>query len=586
MPQELKDKIALLPTLSGVYQFFDNKGVIIYVGKAKNLRYRVSSYFNNAADHSPKVRALVRVIVDLKHIVVDDAQEALLLENTLIKLHKPRYNIMLKDSKTYPWICISNEPFPRIFSTRNLVKDGSVYYGPYSNITMQRAVLELIRGLYPLRSCKYFLTPKTIAQGTYSICLEYHIGNCLGPCEGRVSAEDYAVYISHARDILKGELAPAADFFTSQMEWASGQLKFEEAQRNYKNLQLLNDYRHRSIIVSPTLTNLDVVYMMVDDNVSYCNHIKVVKGAIVSSYSFELKSFLDETPAQMLDFALNRIENLHEVIVPFKAAEYEHCIVPQRGDKLKLLELAEKNCKLYRLDKFKSIERTDPDKHIERVMELMRKDLKISLQPRHIECFDNSNIQGSSPVAACVVFRDGRPSKKDYRHFNIKSVVGSNDFASMEEVVFRRYSRMIEEQQSLPQLVIIDGGKGQLGAAIKAFERLGTWIPVIGLAKRMEEIYFPGDPTPYYLDKTGETLRTIMFLRDEAHRFGITFHRQKRSIAFIKSELENVPKLGKASIEKLLKQYRTIERIKKAPREELEELIGRNRTQELIDYFA
>lgn len=583
---DLAEKVSLLPQLPGVYQFFDTYGTIIYVGKAKSLRNRVSSYFLAGADHSAKVRALVRNIVDMKHIVVDTENDALLLENNLIKEFQPRYNILLKDSKSYPWICISNEAFPRIFSTRRLVKDGSQYFGPYSSISMQRAVLELIKGLYPIRNCRHNLSAESIAKGKHSICLEFHIGNCRGGCEGRESPERYETYIDHAREILRGDLSSAADFFKQQMLYHSTRMEFEQAALSKRKLELLEDYRHRSIIVSPTISNLDSIYLLLDDGIAFCNHIKVVKGSVVSSYTFELKSNLDESKEELLGFAMSRIDTLQNVIVPFEPANYNgQYTIPQRGEKVKILELGEKNCRIYRIEKLKHMEKVDPERHTVRIMERMQKDLRLDEQPRHIECFDNSNIQGTNPVASCVVFRDGTPAKRDYRHYNIKTVVGANDFASMEEIIFRRYSRLIAEQEMLPQLVVIDGGKGQLGAALNAFQKLEIRIPVIGLAKRMEEVFFPGDPVPLYLDKRGETLRILMHIRDEAHRFGITFHRQKRSINFLKSSLEQVPTLGKISIEKLLKKYHTQSRIKNASHSELSELIGESRATYLLKFL-
>lgn len=597
---EVRAKVALLPESPGVYQFLNAEGVIIYVGKAKNLRRRVSSYFVSRADHTRKVQVLVRQIVDLRHIVVGSEADALLLENNLIKELQPRYNILLKDSKSYPWIVVRNEPFPRIFSTRRFVKDGSAYFGPYSSLTMQRAVLELIRGLYPLRTCKLNLAPQAIAKGTYSVCLEYHIGNCKGPCVGLESEEEYANYIAGAKNILRGDLRPAEDFFTAEMARLAQGLQFEQAARVKDKLEMLAGYTSRSVIVSATLTNLDVVYVLNDEGASFCNHMRIVRGAVVHSFTFEMRNRLDESPDELLAFALGQVfaemretgDLLpREVIVPmmpdnelFPAVNFS---VPQRGDKLELLRLAEKNCKLARLEKFKQIEKTDPDRHTDRIMAKMQKDLQLPVEPRHIECFDNSNIQGTNPVASCVVFRDGRPSKKEYRHFNIKTVIGANDFASMEEVLYRRYSRMLEEQQPLPDLIVIDGGKGQLSFAFAALERLGLRgkVSVVGLAKRMEEVYFPGDSFPHYLEKTGESLRIMMHIRDEAHRFGITFHRQKRSINFLKSELEEVAGLGKTSIDRLLKKYRTLARMKKTPETELAELIGAQRARALLDYL-
>lgn len=598
--QQVKEKVALLPDSPGVYQFLNAEGTIIYVGKAKNLKRRVSSYFVSRADHPRKVQVMVRQIADLRHIVVGSEADALLLENNLIKELQPRYNILLKDSKSYPWIVVKNEPFPRIFSTRKFVKDGSSYFGPYSSVTMQRAVLELIRGLYPLRTCKLNLSPQAIAKGTYSVCLEYHIGNCLGPCVGQLSEKAYADYIASAKNILRGDLRPAQEYFTAEMKRLAAGLHFEQAAQVKEKLELLSNYSSRSVIVSATLTNLEVVYVLNDEGASFCNHMRIVHGAVVHSFTFEMRGRLDETPDELLAFALGQIfadareagtPLPREVIVPLQPDPElfptVNFTVPQRGDKLELLRLAEKNCKLARLEKFKQIERTDPDRHTDRIMAKMQKDLKLPVEPRYIECFDNSNIQGTNPVASCVVFRDGRPSRKDYRHFNIKTVVGANDFASMEEVLTRRYGRLLAENQPLPDLIVIDGGKGQLSFAFAALEKLGLRgkVSVVGLAKRMEEVYFPGDPLPHYLDKTGESLRILMHIRDEAHRFGITFHRQKRSINFLKSELESVPGLGKTSIDRLLKRYRTLARMSRTPEPELAELIGPQRARILLDYL-
>lgn len=597
----VREKVALLPDSPGVYQFLNAEGVVIYVGKAKNLKRRVSSYFVSRADHTRKVQVMVRQIADLRHIVVGSEADALLLENNLIKELQPRYNILLKDSKSYPWIVVRNEPFPRIHSTRKFVKDGSTYFGPYSSVTMQRAVLELIHGLYPLRTCKLNLSPQAIARGTYSVCLEYHIGNCQGPCIGAQSEAEYAENIAGAKHILRGDLRPAQEYFTAEMQRQAEGLHFEQAARAKEKLERLTDYSSRSVIVSATLTDLDVVFVLHDEGTAFCNHMRIVRGAVVHSYTFEMRNRLDESPDELLAFALGQIFAAvrdegnplpREVIVPMQPdSELFPTIrftVPQRGDKLELLRLAEKNCKLARLEKFKQIERTDPDRHTDRIMAKMQKDLNLPVEPRYIECFDNSNMQGTNPVASCVVFRDGRPSKKEYRRFNIKTVVGANDFASMEEVLGRRYGRLLEEGRPLPDLIVIDGGKGQLSFALTALEKLGLRgrVSVVGLAKRMEEVYYPGDPYPHYLDKTGESLRILMHIRDEAHRFGITFHRQKRSIHFLKSELEEVPGLGRTSIDRLLKKYRTLARMARTPEAELAELIGPQRARVLTGYLA
>lgn len=533
---DLKQKVTLLPPSAGVYRFLDASGVVIYVGKAVNLRSRVGSYFLDSKEHTAKVRALVRHIDNIEHTVVDNEADALLLENNLIKELQPHYNILLKDSKTYPWICIVGEPFPRIISTRKFERGLGEYFGPYTSVGMQHSILELIRALYPIRSCKLNLSDAAIKKGKYAVCLEYHMGNCRGGCVAKQSQAEYMTGIWGARDILRGELNSAVEFFEGEMGRAAAELKFEVAQNYKRKLELLEQYRHRSVIVSPHLGTIDVVNMLyIDDGTAYCNHLRVVSGAVIGSYSFELKALLDETPAEILAFALMHLDlKAREIVVPFMPSEFgERCFVAQRGDKVRLLELSAKNCNFYRLEKLKNIERKDPEKNTERVMEKMRKELSMDVQPRHIECFDNSNLQGTNPVAACVVFHNGKPSKKDYRHFNIKTVIGANDFASMLEVLTRRYKRLVEEGAELPQLVVIDGGKGQLSAAYEALCDLGLEkkIKLIGLAKRLEELYFVGDNTPHYLDKKGETLRTLMHLRDEAHRFGITFHRNQRSKA-------------------------------------------------------
>lgn len=529
----MKDKVALLPTDAGIYQFLDDTGTVIYVGKAKNLRSRVSSYFNSSADHSAKVKALVRHIVDIRHVVVDSEQDALLLENNLIKELQPRYNILLKDAKSYPWICVTNEPFARVISTRRLERAKGEYFGPYSSVGMQRAILELVRELYPLRTCRLNLSKQMIVKGKYSVCLKYHMGHCRGGCVGKESEIQYGYYIDQVRDILHGSLRGAREYLDDQMRQSAGALRFEEAEQYKRKLIMLEDYSHKSIIVSPTLGTLDVVNLEMDGDRAYCNHLRVVNGSIIGSYTFELVARLDETPAEVLAFAMMHIElSASEVVVPFMPSELnERCFVPQRGDKVRLLELSAKNCMFFRLEKLKNLERKDPELSVDRVMERMRRELGLVDQPRHIECFDNSNLQGTYPVAACVVFRNGKPSKRDYRHFNIKTVVGANDFASMQEIVFRRYRRMLDQGESLPELIVIDGGKGQLGAAYSALQELDLQdkITIVGLAKRLEEVFFVGDPTAHYLDKKGETLRIMMHIRDEAHRFGITFHRNKRS---------------------------------------------------------
>lgn len=542
MSSELKEIVSNLPNQAGVYKFKDSTDRVIYVGKAVNLKSRVGSYFNSSADHSVKVRALVRHIASIEHIVVGDERDALLLENNLIKELQPRYNILLKDSKTYPWIAITNEPFARVISTREKNRTKAEYYGPYPSVGVQRVLLQLIHTLYPIRTCKLVLSQQNIAKGKFSVCLKYHMGHCRGGCVGKESEQKYREYISEVREILKGNLKQAALQLEYEMKEEAMKLNFEGAESLKRKLLALDDYRTRSVVVSNHLGNLDVVGLMsADDGTAHANHLRVVDGAVVGCYTFELKGGTDEKEDELMSFALSQLDlKSREIVVShYPTLDYipeeveSRCFVPQRGDKVRLVELSQKNCKFYRLEKLKNIEKKDPEHWISRVMKAMKKELNLREEPRHIECFDNSNLGGEFPVAACVVFKDGKPAKRDYRHFNIKTVVGANDFASMYEVVGRRYSRLLEEEKELPQLVVIDGGKGQLGAAYQAADELGITdrVTFVGLAKRMEELYFVGDATPHYFDKKGETLRIIMYLRDEAHRFGITFHRKQRSKA-------------------------------------------------------
>ena len=593
----LKGKVALLPDEPGVYRFLDEKGTVIYVGKAKSLKKRVSSYFVASSNHSNKVRALVRNIADITHTVVPTEADALLLENNMIKSLQPKYNILLKDDKTYPWIAVTSEEFPRAIQTRKIFRDGSQYFGPYSSVAMQKNVLDLVQKLYFLRTCRHKLTEERIRQGKFSHCLEFYIGNCKAPCTGRQSRSEYREAVRQAASVLRGNLKEAEEFLTEKMQEAAKVLNFEEAARYKQRLDMLQNYKSKSVIISPLYGDLDVFSLIMDDNTAYCNFMHTAKGAIVNSYTIEMRLRMDESPAAVLTFAIMQICDTlshrlaREVLVPF-LPETEGFVntkfsVPVRGDKLKLLELSEKNCKLARIEKLKQIEKTDPERHTDRIMEQMRKDLELDRQPRHIECFDNSNIQGNFPVSSCVVFRDGRPYKKDYRHFNIKTVEGIDDFASMRETLHRRYSRMLAENAPLPDLIVVDGGKGQLSSAYETLTELGLQhkIPIIGLAKRLEEVFYPGDPTPLYLDKSSETLKVLMHIRDEAHRFGITFHRQQRSRGFIISELECIPSLGKKSIEKLLRTFRTVSGIKKASADELAEVIGRKRAEAVQAYF-
>ena len=596
----LKEKVSLLPESPGVYQFLGADGKVIYVGKAKNLKRRVSSYFTSKANVSPKVRVMVTRIADLRHTVVATENEAFLLENSLIKSLQPRYNILLKDDKTYPWIVIRNEPFPRIVSTRRRVRDGSSYFGPYASVYIQKMVLDTVHSIYPLRSCSLNLNADAIAKGKYQVCLEYHIGNCKGPCVGLQSEEEYRENVSLVASLLRGETHATMDYLKSKMNEASAELRFEEAALYKKRMETLAAYQSKSVVVSNTLTNLDVFSLVTDDDAAYCNYMHIADGAIVNTFTVELKPGLEDQPADILRYAIEQISEqlsgrrlAREVIVPFYPEAKElfdgtQFTVPQRGDKLRLLELSERNSRLYRLEKLKQIEIKDPERHVNRILSDLQKALHMDVPPRHIECFDNSNLQGTNPVASCVVFRDTKPSRKEYRHFNIKTVVGANDFASMEEVIGRRYRRLLDEGAELPQLIVVDGGKGQLRFAYETLQRLGIekQITIVGLAKRIEEVYFPHDPTPYYLDRNGEALKVLMHIRDEAHRFGITFHRKKRSLAFIKSELESIPTLGSRSVEKLLQHFHTLSRIRRATEKELTDLIGHQRATAVLHYFA
>ena len=597
--QALKEQVALLPLKPGVYQFVDRMGKIIYVGKAKNLRKRVSSYFVESKEHSAKVRVLVKQIVEIRHIVVDSEQDALLLENSLIKSLQPRYNILLKDDKTYPWIVVRRENFPRVQSTRQVVRDGSQYYGPYSSISMQRSVLEFIREVIPLRTCKLNLAPQAIGRGKYGVCLEYHLGNCKGPCVGAQSEEEYATQLELVHAILKGDLRPVRLYLTTEMERAAAELRFEQAQRYKQRLDALDNYAGRSVIVSAKIGDVDVFSLLVDDDVAFCNFVRIRHGSIVGVTTLRLTTGVEGSEADMLTLAIQHaVETLtdgklaREVIVPFLPSttllfDGVTFTVPKRGEKLELLEFSEKSARIYRAEQLKNLEIKNPERHTERLMEAMRKELHLKEQPRHIECFDNSNLQGSYPVASCVVFRDGKPSRKEYRHFNIKTVEGPDDFASMREIVYRRYSRLLEEGQELPDLIIVDGGKGQLSSAYEVLCALGieNRVPIVGLAKRIEEIFFPGDPEPYYLSRTGEPLKVVCHIRDEAHRFGITFHRQKRSKDFIHRELEHIEGIGTKSIQTLLQHFRTVEKVRTAPLEEVAGIVGQAKARKIKAYF-
>ena len=593
--EKLKVLVSALPEEPGVYQFFDEEGIIIYVGKAKRLKRRVSSYFNKVHDIA-RTNILVRRIADIKHIVVETEQDALLLENNLIKKYQPRYNVLLKDDKTYPWICVKKEPFPRVFSTRQLEKDGSEYFGPYTNLRMVRTILDMIRSIYNLRTCNLQLSEKNVCAGKFKVCLEYHMGNCKGPCEGRESQEEYNESISDIRDILKGNIRTVVRYMNQKMADLAREFRFEEAQIIKDKLALLEKYQSKSTVVSPTINNVDVFSIVDDQKCAYVNFLKVVNGAIIQAHTVEIKKKLDETvqellPLSIVDIRQRFYSTAREIIVPFDvdlALESVSFITPQRGDKKRLLDLSLRNVHYFRQEKMKQMARLQPGRHTERIMLGMKNDLRLPGLPVHVECFDNSNIQGSHPVASCVVFRDGKPSKKEYRHFNIKTVVGANDFASMEEIIYRRYKRLSQEGQSLPQLIVIDGGKGQLGAALNSLDRLGLRgvIAVVGIAKKLEEIYFPGDPYPLYLDKNSESLKIIQRLRNEAHRFGITFHRQKRSKAFIGSQLDEIPGIGTKSVQRLLTVFKSVDGVKSASLEQLEKVMGGAKALTIYEWFT
>jgi excinuclease ABC subunit C len=589
----LELQIQTLPDNPGVYQYYDKDGKILYVGKAKNLKKRVASYFNKVHD-TAKTNVLVKKIVAIKHIVVASEQDALLLENNLIKTLQPRYNVLLRDDKTYPWICIKKEPFSRLFPTRRMVKDGSEYFGPYTNFKTVNTLLDLIKELYPLRNCNYELTKSNIDSGKFKVCLEYHIGNCKGPCEGYESLENYQKQVDAIREILKGNFKESLKNFKKLMQSLSANMHFEEAQKIKEKINVLENYQSRSTILNPKISNIDVFSIISDETMAYVNFLQVAHGAIIRSHTMELKKKLDETDEELLLLAVVELRERfkllsREIIVPFALdlGENVKVTVPQLGDKKQILELSERNAKYYRMDQLKQIQIVDPERHTNRIMAQMQKDLRLSVEPRHIECFDNSNIQGTNPVAACVVFKDGKPSKKDYRHFNIKTVEGPNDFASMEEVVYRRYKRMLDESQPLPQLIIIDGGKGQLSSALKSIDDLGLRgkIAIIGIAKRLEELFYPGDSIPLYLDKKSETLKVIQQLRNEAHRFGITFHRDKRSKAALNSSVESIPGIGEKTMLTLIKHFKSVKRLKLASEKEISEVVGVSKAKKISEFY-
>lgn len=583
-----------LPEKPGVYQFYDKDKRLLYVGKAKNLKKRVNSYFTKSHD-SRRIEVMVKKIRDIKHIVVNSESDALLLENNLIKTRNPRFNVMLRDDKTYPWLCIKNERFPRVFLTRRVIKDGSEYYGPFPSLKTVKTLLGLIKGLYQIRTCKYDLAESKIQAGKYKVCLEYHLGNCLGPCEGYQSEEDYNAQIESVRNIIKGNFKNSLKAFKHQMKNKAENLQFEEAEKIKQKIESLERYQSKSTVVNPKISNVDVFSIVSDESFGYVNFLQIVHGAIIRSHTIEIKKKLDEDDKTLLELGIIEIRQRFEsqskqIYAPFDVnlGEDLQVVIPKLGDKKALVDLSKRNAKYFRMERFKTMKIVDPERHVKRLMAQMKEDLRLPEEPRHIECFDNSNIQGSNPVAACVVFKNAKPSKKDYRKFNIKTVEGPDDFASMEEVVFRRYRRLLEEGESLPQLIVIDGGKGQLSSAVNTLEKLDLRgkISIIGIAKRLEEIYFPGDSIPLYLDKKSESLKIIQQLRNEAHRFGITFHRQKRSKQAIETELENIKGIGQKTALELLKEFRSVKRIKTANEKQLSKVVGQAKAKLIKTYFS
>jgi len=590
---KIEIQLQTLPDTAGVYQFFDAKDSILYIGKAKNLKKRVRSYFNKEHEYG-KTNVLVKKIRAIKHIVVASETDALLLENNLIKKYQPRYNVLLKDDKSYPWICIKKERFPRVFSTRRVIKDGSEYFGPYTSIKTVYTLLDLIKGLFSLRTCNYDLAEDKIANQKYKVCLEFHLGNCKGACEGKEFEADYLQNLASVREILKGNFKNSLSVFKNQMKTLSADLKFEEAQVLKEKISILENYQSKSTIVNPKISDVEVYSIVSDERYAYVNFLQVSHGAIIRAHTMELKKKLDEPDPELLSLAITEIRyrfklQSDEIYVPFKVdlSTNLKVTIPKLGDKKHLLDLSLRNAKYQRLEQLKQIKITDPDRHTKRIMNQMKSDLRLDKAPTHIECFDNSNIQGTHPVAACVVFKNGKPSKKEYRHFNIKTVEGPDDFASMTEVVYRRYKRLLDEGQPLPQLIIIDGGKGQLSAALKSLDELGLRekIAIIGIAKRLEELFYPNDPIPLYLDKKSETLKIIQQLRNEAHRFGIEHHRNRRSKSALKSELESIPGIGDKTRIQLLQTFKSAQRVSFAKLDELEDIVGKSKAQKIYNFY-
>ena len=593
---DYKKALVDVPHKPGVYQYYDVDDLLIYIGKAKYLRNRVGSYFNqDKHQFNGKTRVLVSKIRRISFTIVDTEIDAWLLENSLIKKHQPKYNIMLKDDKTYPWIIIKKEAFPRIYWTRKMVKDGSTYFGPYASVGMMHTILDLIKDIYTLRTCNLPLTPQNIDAGKFKVCLEYQIGNCKGPCQHYQSKEEYDQNIEEIKDILNGKIGNVIRNVKQVVKVASDQLNFELAHSYQKKLAILEKYQSKSTVVNSAITNIDVVSIASDERYAFVNYLKVINGSIIQTQTIEIKKRLDESDEELLTIAITEFRTKFnstskEIIVPFAISlndENLKLIVPKLGEKKKLLELSEKNVLFFRREKLNQYEKLNPDLRTDRILSQMKNDLRLTQLPQHIECFDNSNFQGKYPVSAIVVFKDAKPSKKDYRHFNVKTVEGPNDFATMEEAVYRRYKRMLEEEDSLPQLIIIDGGKGQLSSALTSLKKLGIdkRVTVIGIAKRLEELYYPGDSLPLYLDKKSETLKIIQQLRDEAHRFGITFHRKKRDQGTLKTELEQIPGIGKTTADKLLVRFKSVKRIKEASEEELSTMLNKKQVQALANYF-
>jgi len=595
--KNIQQILKVIPSSPGIYQYFDSAEKIIYVGKAKNLKNRVRSYFNSNKQHNTKTKVLVSKIVNIKYVITQTEYDALLLENSLIKKYQPRYNILLKDDKTYPWICIKNERFPRIFSTRRIIKDKSDYFGPYSSVRIMKTILHLIKEIYPIRTCKYNLSSENIENKKFKVCLDYHIKKCLGPCESFQSFDDYELNITHIKKILKGEIKDVIWYLKEKMLAFSEEQEYENAQAVFEKLELLKKYQSKSTVVSSTISDVDVFTIDSDINSGYVNFLKVINGSIIQSDTIEIKKKLEETNEEILQLAMIELRQKYKsnsrniftsIPVKFEMDESVKLFVPQKGDKKKLIEFSLNNVKQFKFDKLKTLQIVDPEKHSKRIVAQIKKDLQLAEYPVHIECFDNSNFHGTNAVSACVVFKNGKPSKKDYRHFNIKTVVGSDDFASMREVVFRRYKRLKEELQPLPQLIIVDGGKGQLSSAVSALKELDLFgkIAIVGIAKRLEEIFFPNDSIPLYIDKKSESLKVIQHLRNEAHRFGITHHRNKRSKNAFQSELEEIKGIGEATINKLLKHFKYVKNIKSASLDQLLEVVNLRQAKAIRDFYS